>query len=42
MSYYDIKNVGGHVVIVDQYGRFVSSADNESEALNDIKNFDLN
>ena len=36
MDYYDIKHVGSHVVVVDQYGRFVSSADTFREAMEDV------
>ncbi|MDD4808256.1 MULTISPECIES: hypothetical protein [Caproicibacterium] len=34
---YQIKNVGGHVEVYDQYGNFAFSADTAQEAWQDLR-----
>jgi hypothetical protein len=34
---YELRNVGGHVEVYDMFGRFLFSADSETEAKNEME-----
>ena len=36
---YSIKNIGGHIQVYDQQGRFLFSADTEREAREELRDY---
>ena len=36
---YSIKNIGGHIQVYDQQGRFLLSADTEREAREELRDY---